>query len=58
MYECSEDDGLRENISTTWPPEHDFHGGTVSNDDYNEYLRRHSGEGNSSLIITRLSRKE
>ena len=48
---CSEDDGLRENISSTWQPEHDFHSGTVSNDDYNEYLRRHTGEGNSSLII-------
>ena len=44
---CSEDDGLCENISSTWRPEHDFHGGTVSNDEYNKYLRRQSGEGKS-----------
>ena len=46
---CSEDDGLRENISSTWRPEHDFHGGTVSNEEYNEYLRRQGGKGNSFL---------
>ena len=55
---CSKDDGLRENISATWRPEHNFHGGTLFNDDYNEYLRRRSGEGDSLLVIIRLSRKE
>ena len=49
---CSDDDGLLENISSTWRPEHDFHGGTVSNEEYNEYLRRQSGKDKPPLIYT------
>ena len=51
------DDGLLENITATWRPEHDFHDGTVSNDNYNEFLCRHSGKGISLYNTNRVSKK-